>query len=104
MFCVINFTGFRSNAWTTSLYDLFRNNSSHFHFLCTVKDKNTMLDLKHGLKCGLKHGLKGVPQGNAISQPVFRYGFWGTVFCVINFTCFRSNAWTTSLYDLFRKD
>ena len=43
-------------------------------------------------------------RGNAISQPVFRYGFWGTVFCVINFTCFRSNAWTTSLYDLFRKD
>ena len=42
--------------------------------------------------------------GNAISQPVFRYGFWGTVFCVINFTCFISNAWTTSLYDLFRKD
>ena len=44
------------------------------------------------------------PEGKAISQPVFRYGFWGTVFCVINFTCFRSNAWTTSLYDLFRKD
>ena len=36
--------------------------SSHFHFLCTVKDINTMLDSKHGLKCGLKHGLKGVPR------------------------------------------
>ena len=38
--------------------------SSYFHFLCTVKDINAMLDLKHGLKCGLKHGLKGVPVNN----------------------------------------